>query len=786
LVNGSAVSPTVSAASFCPLGELCETLRDTDEAVPRLHQALRVGPESPRPHSDLGVLLTRRGRLDAALPHLRRAVELAPQTPAWHNNLGIALARAGRLDDALAEYREALRLQPGSSQAHYNLGNALAQAGRREEAAGHLEAALAAKPADFETRFRLGMVRLAQGQVEQAVRHLREARRIRPASVEALNQLGVALLQLEKAEEAAGCLAEAVRLRPNAAGLRNNHGIALARLGRFADALEQYREALRLEPAAPGTLGNLANALRDSGRLEEAILCYDEVLRRTPRAADVHNNAGIACVKARRLGRARSHYDEALRLQPGFPEARLNRAHLRLLEGDFAGGWPDYECRWRMRQAQPLRTGKPAWDGSPLAGRTILLTWEQGFGDTLQLVRLVPLVKQQGGTVFLSCQPRLYELLSRCKGFDRLLRHGEPLPDFDVHAPLASLPRLLGVTAENIPAEVPYLFANPELVEHWRRELPAGEALKVGIAWQGNPRYGGDRHRSIPLLYFLPLARLAGVQLYSLQKGEGAEQLRALGPGTGVLDLAARLDEGGSAFVDTAAAMMNLDLVVTSDTSVAHLAGGLGVPVWLALNYCSDWRWLQDRPDSPWYPTMRLFRQERFGDWAGVFARLAEALQEAEGRRRLRRLRAPVSVGRLIDRITVLMVRRQRPAPAGERQHVWEELAALVNTLDRTVPPVEELTQLTEELRCANEILLDAREAVRQCEKRQEFGPVYVTLARRIFQTQERRVALRRLIDERTGSALREQWPDGPDGEPVAAPGEAAPAAGQQEMAPSG
>jgi Flp pilus assembly protein TadD len=678
-------------------------------------------------------------------------VELDPKAPGVHNNLGIALARKGNRQEAIDHYRRALQLKPNFPQAHYNLGNALQQLGERDQAASHYEQALKLKPDDFETRFRLGVVRMEQDRSADAVTHLREARRLRPGGIDTLNHLGIALFKQKQPEEAATVLEEALRLRPNAPGIRNNYGMVLFHLGRYSDAVAQYHQSLRLEPGNPGTISNLANALREQGQIEQALLWYEEALRTSPQAADVHNNLGITFVRSRHLDQARYHYSEALRLQPDFPEARLNRAHLRLVEGDYTNGWNDYECRWLMKDAEPFRCRQELWDGSDLDGRTILLHWEQGYGDTLQFIRFVPLVKAKGGKVVLTCQPRLFDLLSHCKGFDQLIRHGDPLPEFDVHAPLATLPKLLGITVETIPADIPYLFAAPVRLEHWRRELPPSDSLKVGIAWQGNPRYGGDRHRSIPLIFFLPLARLAGVQLYSLQKGEGSEQLLSLALGNGILDLAGRLDERGGAFLDTAAALKNLDLVITCDTSIGHLAGGLGVPTWTLLSFNSDWRWLLERQDSPWYPTVRLFRQQRAGDWSEVFLRVADALRHVASHQRVHRLRAPLSVGELLDRITVLLVKRNRVKAAEQLQQVNAELTTLLTILNQTVPPSGEWPQLTEELRAANESLWDAEEAFRRCEERQEFGPAFVEIARRIIHARERRADLLQLIDQKTG-----------------------------------
>jgi tetratricopeptide (TPR) repeat protein len=754
--NGSASCPPTTPlqplGTWCPLGPLCETLRDLDPGVARLHEALRTRPDLPDPHTDLGVLFTRRDRLDAGLLHLRRARELAPNQPGVYNNLGIGLARQGQLTDAVAHYQEALRLQPDFPQAHYNLANVLRRLDRLDEAAQHYEQALRSKPHDFQTRRRLGLVRLDQDRPTDALPHLREALRLQPRSVDALNYLGVALTKLGQAEEAAGLFEQALRLRPRAPGIHNNYGIALARLGRFAEAVAQYQQSLRLAPNAAGTLCNLGNALRDQGLLDEALTCFQESLRLAPNAADTHNNLAIAHVKLRRLDAARTYYEETLRRQPDFAEGHVNRAHLLLLQGDFAGGWPEYEWRWRCKDAQPFRCRQPAWDGSPLAGRTILLTWEQGFGDTLMYVRVAPLVKAQGGTVLLLCQPRLLELLRRCPGIDRVVPNGEPLPEFDVHAPLATLPCLLGTTVETIPAAVPYLLPDPALVEGWRLELPPDGTFRVGIAWQGNPRYGGDRHRSIPLRHFLPLARLPGVRLVSLQKGLGSEQLRSLPAGNGIVELGSRLDETDGAFLDTAAVMQHLDLVITSDTSIAHLAGGLGVPVWMAVNFSSDWRWLLEREDSPWYPTMRLFRQRRFGSWGEVFERIAALLRQTALRRRVERLQVPTSVGGLLDRITRLMNQSQRLAAPEQQRHVRSELHALVTILDQTLPASAELTELSHQLIAVNEELWQTNEALRQCEARQEFGPAFVELARRLCRQQDQRAALKRQINERAGS----------------------------------
>ena len=296
--------------------------------------------------------------------------------------------------------------------------------------------------------------------------------------------------------------------------------------------------------------------------------------------------------------------------------------------GDFEKGWSEYEWRWRCSTVLPRPFPQPLWQGEPLDGRTILLHAEQGLGDTLQFVRYAPMVKQRGAEVIVSCQKPLLSLLKSCPGIDSLLPQASVVPQFDVQASLMSIPSIFGTTLATIPSEVPYLSANADLAEHWRERLRSLQGFKIGINWRGRPGNPSERHRGIPLRAFAPLARLPGVRLISLQKGPGWEEIAAAAENVPVVDLGRALDEAAGPFMDTAAIMHNLDLVITSDTVIAHLAGALGVPVWVALPFVPDWRWLLEREDSPWYPTMRLFRQKRPGEWDEVFERIAAAVGE--------------------------------------------------------------------------------------------------------------------------------------------------------------
>jgi Family of unknown function (DUF6165) len=321
-----------------------------------------------------------------------------------------------------------------------------------------------------------------------------------------------------------------------------------------------------------------------------------------------------------------------------------------------------------------------------------------------------------------------------------------------------NVPGLTATSVEAIPADVPYVFADPELLERWKRELAGIHGFKVGINWQGNPKYAGDRHRSIPLVNFEPLARVPGVKLLSLQKNAGLEQLDALGGKFPVIDLGRKLDETAGPFLETAAVMRNLDLFITSDTAVAHLAGALGVPVWMPLSTTPDWRWMTDREDNPWYPTMRIFRQDAHMVWGPVFERMAAELRAiVPGRTRTPRVNAPIAPGELIDKITILEIKAERIADADKQRNVRVELKALYEARDGAIFDQEGLAPLVAELKAINDALWQIEDGVRVCERSGHFGAGFVELARSVYQNNDRRAAVKRRINERLGSELIEE-----------------------------
>ncbi|MEQ8786973.1 MAG: TIGR03032 family protein [Pirellulaceae bacterium] len=508
------------------------------------------------------------------------------------NNLGLKHAEQGNLDDAEACFEEAVRLDPQHAGAANNLGNVLRQQGCLEDAVDCYRRALAADADYAKAYLNLGQTLNELGRLPEAGGCFRRALAIDPHFVEAGVCLGMVLKDQGKLDEATNCFQQALKLDARSWSAHNGLGLVHKERDEFDAAMKCYQAALAIEPRSAAVLANQGSLLRDLGRIDEALACYDE----------------------------------AIRIEPDCVAARHNRSMLLLLVGDCERGWPEYEWRWKQPLRQANYADRPRWDGSSLEGRTILLHAEQGLGDTIQFLRYVPVLAEQGGRVVVEVQPPLLELASTCPGAALVYPRGEATPPFDVQLPLLSLPAVIGTTLETVPSNVPYVFAHEQLVEHWRQRLAPTKGRRIGIAWQGNPKYPGDRSRSIPLHQFGPLAELPGATLFSLQQGFGSEQLPQLGGKFDVVDLAARYQENLD-FANTAAVMRCLDLVVAPNTAMCHLAGALGVPVWLALNYASDWRFLLERDDSPWYPSMRIFRQPQRDDWSAVFADMAATLR---------------------------------------------------------------------------------------------------------------------------------------------------------------
>ena len=482
---------------------------------------------------------------------------------------------------------------------------------------------------------------LNRGLFAESETYFREVLRLCPDHIGSLNNLGTALWRLDRLGEAEDCYQRALTLQPNDFAVLNNLGNVSWEQGRLDEALEWYRQAVDLQPDSPEALRNLGVTLSDLGEFDRALALIQQSLQLEPGSPDSYLGLGVTLARQAKWDEALDCYDRAIGLRFDFAEARRNRAQIWLARGDFERGWPEYEWRLNCPKCRFPTVTSPRWTGDDLDGRSILLVAEQGLGDTLQFIRYASLVEPRGGRIVVACPKPLIRLLSRYPGVDDVIDWNSPLPDCDVHAPLLSLPAILRTTLATIPAEIPYLRADAETIRDWRpvvaqaieHATPAGKSgtskssrtFNIGIAWQGNRANKVDRWRSFPLTHFAHLARLPGVRLISLQKGDGREQIVPLAGRFRVAELAHpdHGDEDRRDFLDTAAVINELDLVVTPDTSLAHLAGALGARVFVALPAVAEWRWLIDRDHSPWYPSMRLFRQTTPGDWAGVFERIA-------------------------------------------------------------------------------------------------------------------------------------------------------------------
>jgi tetratricopeptide (TPR) repeat protein len=591
------------------------------QAEAMYRQILSEHPDHPGALHLLGVALSQQGNKRGAIEYINRALALNPSEPDFHANLGLAHLENGSPDQAIAACRAALRLKPDHADALHQLGNALRQLGRLEESIEPYQRAIALRP-DFvmalgnlaETLRKLGRTAEADAITERILA-------LRPDDAAALCARGESLLRRDKIREAADVFRAVVQKWPNDWIGHNGLGVALCRQGQIDQAVPLYETAAALAPDHPGPWNNLGFARVGQGRIEEGIEFYRKCLSVRPDYADAYNNLGNAFLAKLDLDGAMRSYVDALYHQPDHADAHWNRALLQLLRGDFARGWVEYEWRWLKFPQFRRYFRQPLWDGFDIAGKTILLHAEQGFGDTIQFARFAPLVAQRGATVKLECQRELEGLLQHVNGVARTFSRGDQTPPFDVHCPLLSLPRALGLTLESIPNQVPYFQVDQNLSASWARRVnsPANE-FKVGIVWAGARTHRRDAERSIGPAAFAPLAQIKGVRLFSLQKRDAP----TADPGYELIDLTKDLHD----FADTAALIMNLDLIIGVDTAVMHLAGALGRKVWTLLTFSPDWRWLLDRDDSPWYPTMRLFRQPRPGEWKETMDRVVAALRQ--------------------------------------------------------------------------------------------------------------------------------------------------------------
>lgn len=530
--------------------------------------------------------------------------------------------QGGKLREAEAIYRSLTQAEPNNATVWHLLGLIAFQKGQPEAAVEFIRRAIAIGPPDPMFYSNLGAAEIALGRFENAIEHCQKAIALSDRLFEAHENLARAYHKKGRVREAAASFQNAANLRPQDPVLLCNLGNTLIQQGKIREGMANCLEALRLNPdLAPG-YASLGLALQKQGQNDEAIVCYREALRRDPKLATAANQLGNVYRTLGRFEEARQSYEQALQLEEKSSEAQFHLGILDLLHGNFQKGWPGFEKRWECQGYPPRPFDKIVWDGSSLQGKTILLHEEQGYGDSIQFLRYVSLVKLLGAKTLLYARPEIAQLLATAHGVDRVIVKGSKIPKFDCQSSLLSLPAIFQKRSEEIPVQFPYLGVDSKLKKNWQERVENLKGVKVGFCWRGNPAQVENRQRSIPFERFLPLFKLPNFHWFSLLKDSRAEEFGAYRERFSIADWGPEF----VSFSDTAAAIDSLDLVISVDTSIAHLAGALGKTTYLALSFVPDWRWQLERDDSPWYPNMRLFRQPRLGDWDSVIQKISEEL----------------------------------------------------------------------------------------------------------------------------------------------------------------
>ena len=600
---------------------LCQQQGRLADAAALCRVQLALEPEDRAAAHLLALVLCRQGHLAAGAEQLRALLVREPDHPGLLLSLGDALHEAGDPAAAAEIFARLVGIQPELSLHHNRLGVSLLAAGRESAAIAAFRRAVALEPAYAQGWFNLGTALQAQGKALAACEAYRQAQALSPDDPAVWLNGGGALLALDRVEEALAAFERALSLRPGWLEAETNRGIALERLGRLAEAVAVQEEGCRRFPDRLEPWANLATAQLRRGQVAPALAAARAAALRAPEDAVIIANLALAQSWAGEESAAAAGFVRALALAPDHPSIHYNYAQFLLRRGQFAQGWAEYE--WRWRGAVPSLSARqfdiPLWQGESLAGRTLLVHAEQGFGDTLQFARFLPRLAATGGRVILEAQAPLVPLLRCLPGLDAVIAAGEALPACDCHLPLLSLPDRLGlVEPADLAMSAPYLSVPAERLEVWRERLPSGP--RIGFVWAGNPHHKTDHLRSLdPGLLFDRLRAVLPAPPLCLQKEGGVP--------AGMVPLGGELDD----FADTAAVLAGLDLLISVDTAIVHLAGALGRPAWVLLPAYPDWRWQRDRSNSPWYPSVRLFRQPTHGDWDGALDQIAAALRGRRG-----------------------------------------------------------------------------------------------------------------------------------------------------------
>jgi tetratricopeptide (TPR) repeat protein len=557
--------------------------RQLQQALEQAKILLQLFPSSSVLHNICGAVYKDLSQLDASVKAYKKALFINPDYTDVYYNMGIALKAQGKLEDAIKAYNKALSIKPNYADAYNNMGNALQEQGKLEEAIEAYNKAISIKLDYVDAFYNMGNALKVQGKFDEAIVFYNKVLAINPDYIGAYNNLGIALKEQDKLEE----------------------------------AINAYNKALAIKPDYAEACNNMGNALQEQGKLEEAIEAYNKALSIKPEYAVAYHHMGNALQEQRKLEEAVEAYNKALAIKPDYADAYFSLSYIHNLMGELQKGLKLHEWRLKLQESPTKHPREDLrWNGTKtLTGKSFLVYEEQGLGDIIQFCRYLPLLEQRGACVIFKVNPMLHALLRTMNCQIHLKDCISNDNEIAFEAPLMSLPHLFDTNLETIPTMSPYLFADPKKVTYWGKKL-CKKSFKIGICWQGS-KNKADFGRSFPLSLFKSIAGLPNVELISLHKGEGEDQIKD--NSFSLVNLGVKLDNGEDAFLDTAAVMMNCDLIITSDTAVAHLAGALGCKTWVALKYIPDWRWMLDRNDSPWYPSIRLYRQKKQGDWVSVF-----------------------------------------------------------------------------------------------------------------------------------------------------------------------
>lgn len=607
---GEILAGAVRAYEDGDLARAEEILRQVNHAQPEVAVAWHIR----------GMTAYKQRDLPKASEFLNKAVTLEPENPHFQRDLGMFAGSLGEMSTAYSALTKSAELRPDDSATQFHLANTLTALNRLTEAVTHYRKCVSLQPDAYEAFNNLAAVLRNTGDWQEAIDVAKHALQLNPDYPEAMNNLALALCDAGDYSAAIDNFRRALAFKSDDPEILNNLGVALQASRDWEEAESTLRRALEIRSDWPEAWISLGNLLRERNRLDEAVTCYRTALAHNPADVPAYANLGLALLNLNDPSAAIAIYEKALTLNPEQADIRMSLGIAQLMLGDYSQGWENYEYRWQAQHftARRRNFNSPPWSGEPLAGKRILIHAEQGFGDTLQFCRYAALLAENGAQVHLECQRALATLCETIPGVDSVIIRGDPLPDVDYSAPLLSLPRLVGTTLETIPNNIPYLRADPSATELFRQQLEPRRCA-VGLVWTGNPERMDDAIRSCPEDALAPLSEVDATQLISLQVGL---------PASGIMKNAADFGKNCKTFADTAAAINALDLVITVDTATAHLAGALGKPVWVMLGRNADWRYFMERSDSPWYPTMRLFRQTTSGDWRGLTATVAMHLDQ--------------------------------------------------------------------------------------------------------------------------------------------------------------